>query len=59
LKTNAAFKLSKQSKIHCCHYLDPHLRADIRKSFIEAEVMQHLQPRVSKQKKEEKKNADA
>lgn len=59
MKTNSTFKLSKQSKILASHYLDPHLRGVIRRSFIEAEVMQHIQPRVTKQRREEKENTDA
>jgi alpha-D-ribose 1-methylphosphonate 5-triphosphate synthase subunit PhnG len=59
MKTNGTFKLSKQSKIHVCHYLDAHLRGEIRRSFIEAEVMKNIQPRVSKQKRDDKENTNA
>jgi hypothetical protein len=52
MKTNASFRLSKQSKIHAAQILDPHKRGQIRRSFIEAEVMQHIVPRVVKQKRE-------
>lgn len=48
MKTNASFKLSKQSKIHCAHILDPHRRGAIRRSFIEAEVMRSIQPKLPK-----------
>jgi hypothetical protein len=58
VKTNASFKLSKQSKIHAAQFLDPHLRGKIRRSFIEAEVMQHIVPRVVKQKREEVKESE-
>jgi hypothetical protein len=58
VKTNASFKLSKQSKIHTAQILDPHLRGKIRRSFIEAEVMQHIVPRVVKQKREEVKESE-
>jgi alpha-D-ribose 1-methylphosphonate 5-triphosphate synthase subunit PhnG len=59
MKTNGTFRLSKQSKIHVCHLLDAHARGEIRRSFIEAEVMQRIQPRITKQKKEEKENQNA
>ena len=42
-----------------CHYLDAHARGEIRRSFIEAEVMKNIQPRVSKQKTDSKVNTDA
>jgi hypothetical protein len=58
MKTNASFKLSKQSKIHAAQILDPHKRGQIRRSFIEAEVMQHIVPRVVKQKREEVKETE-
>ena len=59
MKTNGTFRLSKQSKIHMCHYLDAHARGEIGRSFIEAEVMKNIQPRVSKQKTDSKVNTDA
>jgi len=60
MKTNASFKLSKQSKIHVAQFLDPHMRGKILKSFIEAEVMQHIMPRVAKQRRsDQKENTDA
>ena len=59
MKTNGTFRLSKQSKIHTCHYLDAHVRGEIRRSFIEAEVMKNIQPRVSKQKTDSKVTTDA
>ena len=52
MKPTSSFKLSKQSKIHCCHVLDPHKRSAIRKSFIEAELMKLIQPKFSRQPKE-------
>jgi len=58
MKTNASFKLSKQSKIHAAQFLDPHLRGKIRRSFIEAEVMQHIVPRTIRQKREEAKESE-
>jgi hypothetical protein len=58
MKTNSSFKLSKQSKIHAAQFLDSHQRGKIRKSFIEAEVMQHITPRVIKQKKADVKEAE-
>lgn len=57
MKTNSSFKLSKQSKIHAAQFLNAHLRGQIRRSFIEAEIMQHIVPRVVKQKKEEVKES--
>lgn len=54
MKTNSSFKLSKQSKIHAAQFSDPHKRGAIRKSFIEAEVLMHAQPKVVKIKKEDK-----
>ena len=59
MKTNGTFRLSKQSKIHTCHYLDAHVRGEIRRSFIEAEVMKNIQPRVSQQQTDSKVNTDA
>jgi len=56
MKTNASFKLSKQSKIHAAQFLDPHLRGRIRRSFIEAEVIQHIVPRMTKQRSENKED---
>lgn len=58
MKTNASFKLSKQSKIHAGQHLDPHMRGKIRRSFIEAEVMQHIVPRSVKQKREDIKESE-
>ena len=58
MKTGSSFKLSKQSKIHAAQFLDPHQRGQIRRSFIEAEVMQHIIPRVIKQKKIDVKEAE-
>jgi hypothetical protein len=52
MKTNGSFRLSKQSKIHLSNILNTHTRGIIRKAFIEAEVMQHIQPRVAKQQRE-------
>lgn len=56
MKPNASFKLSKQSKIHVANYLDPHLRGQIRRSFIEAQLSSLIQPRVVKAKREEKES---
>jgi hypothetical protein len=58
MKTNASFKLSKQSKIHAAQISDPHKRGQIRRSFIEAEVMQHIIPKVSKSKRDENKESE-
>ena len=58
MKTNSSFKLSKQSKIHTAQILDPHRRGQIRRSFIEAEVMQHIVPRAIRQKREEAKESE-
>lgn len=52
MKTNSSFKLSKQSKIHCAQFMDPHRRGAVRRAFIEAEVMKLIQPRVTKTRKE-------
>jgi len=52
MKTNGSFRLSKQSKIHLSNILNPHTRGILRKAFIEAEIMQHIQPRVAKQQRE-------
>lgn len=58
MKTNSSFKLSKQSKIHAAQILDANKRGHIRRSFIEAEVMQHIVPRVVKQKREDAKETE-
>lgn len=54
MKPNSSFKLSKQSKIHIAQFLDPHIRGNIRRSFIEAQIASLIQPRVVKTKREEK-----
>jgi hypothetical protein len=59
MKKNSSFKLSKQSKIHAAQYLDPHKRSMILKSFIEAEIQQHIQPRLSKSKRTQGEANDA
>jgi hypothetical protein len=53
MKTNAAFKLSKQSKILLAQIPNSHIRGKIRRAFIEAEIMQHIQPRVAKQRRDQ------
>jgi hypothetical protein len=53
MKTNSSFKLSKQSKIHCAQFMDPHRRGAVRRSFIEAEVMKLIQPKVVKTRKDQ------
>ena len=54
MKTNSTFKLSKQSKIHLAQISNKDHRAIIKKAFIEAEVMQHIQPRLSKSRNQDK-----
>lgn len=54
LKPTAAFKLNQQAKRSMATILDPHLRGSYKRSMIEAQLAETIQPRVIKSKNLEK-----
>lgn len=54
LKPNSNFKLPKPYKVLLASILDPHLRGQIKRSFIEAELYSHIQPKVNRSKTTDK-----
>ncbi len=54
LKSNANFKLSKTSKRLIATHIDSHKRGEAKRAFIEAELHEAIQPRISKNRKEDK-----
>lgn len=54
LKPTAAFKLDQQTKRRMATIIDPHKCGDYKKSMIDAQLSSLIQPRVVKNKKEEK-----
>ena len=53
LKPNANFKMSKQSKRLLATVVNDHKRGEAKKAFIEAELYAAIQPRISKNRKEQ------
>ncbi len=53
LKPNANFKLSKQSKRFLATIVDDHKRGEARRAFIQAELSAAIQPRISRNRKEQ------
>lgn len=54
LKPTAAFRLKQQAKRSMATILDPHLRGSFKRSMIEAQLAETIQPRVTKSKNSEK-----
>jgi len=52
LKPTAAFKLNQQSKRIMANYLDPHERGAYKRSMIEAQLAEAIQPKREKTRKE-------
>lgn len=52
LKSNANFKLSKQSKRFLATIVDDHKRGEARRMSVQAELAAAIQPRISKNRKE-------
>lgn len=58
-KTNASFKMSKSTKRIISNELNKHRYGEIKRSFIEAEVMSKLAPPREKSKKPVEENSDS
>jgi hypothetical protein len=50
LKPTAAFRLNQQAKRSMATILDPHLRGSYKRSMIEAQLSEAIQPRTVKSK---------
>jgi hypothetical protein len=50
LKPTAAFRLKQQAKRSMATILDPHLRGGYKRSMIEAQLAETIQPRVIRSK---------
>lgn len=50
LKPTAAFRLDQQAKRSMATILDPHLRGAYKRSMIEAQLAEAIQPRAIKSK---------
>ncbi len=53
LKPGPNFRMSKQSKRFLATIIDPHKRGEFKKSAIQAELAESIQPRFSKNKNKE------
>jgi hypothetical protein len=53
LKPNANFKLSKTSKRLLATFVDSHKRGEAKRAFVEAEMYAAIQPRISKNRKDQ------
>jgi hypothetical protein len=58
-KTNASFKMSKSTKRILVNEMNPHRYGDIKRAFIEAEVMSKIAPPREKGKKTAEENTDS
>ena len=52
-KATSSFKLSKTAKRLIATHVDSHKRGEARRAFIEAELYAAIQPRISKNRKEQ------
>ena len=51
-KANSNFKLSKTSKRLIATHINAHKRGEAKRAFIEAELYAAIQPKISKNRKE-------
>ena len=52
MKSKGNFKLSKPTKSFLATIIDPHLRSEIKRAMVNAELSATLQPKISKNRKD-------